>query len=325
MRSRPPPSRRIDGDAGKGRRPLAIGCDIGGTAIKTCALDGMRVVYRHQVETPRNRRAFSNTLERETRRAATHCAAATEAGAAPTVGIALCGWLDERRRRIERADNLRWLEGCELARTLERRLERPVILDADTNAGAIAEARLGAGRGSVRMLYVTLGTGVGAALTVNGHPVRVSHHTVGQISQLPIADLPITGTRRRRRSVQDLLSAGAVVRRARRHSIRVHDALSLHQRACEGNRAALSVWRHHGHILAELLGLLNGLWSPTTIVIGGGLAGASEWYLPATREMLARARGRTPQTAGAPRVLAAQLGTHAGAIGAALLGTDFEE
>jgi glucokinase len=283
-----------------------IGCDIGGSALKIVRLRRLRII--ESLEIPNRRetgpREFVDLLAKTFAR--------LEGDA---IGVAVPGFLDARRRKIVRLSNLPALDGLTLASRLERRLGRPVILDADTNAGAVGEARLGVARGVDRVLYVTLGTGLGAALAVGGVPVRVSRHTVGQIASIPLGS-------RREDEAERLLSAKGILRRYRRAggSRRVASALELYRRARDGDETALSTWRETGDLLGSLLRTLVPLLQPDVVVIGGGVAGASDLFLGSARRLLRRSLPRDGNREIPLSV--AKLARLSGAVGAALLARD---
>jgi glucokinase len=291
---------------------LSIGCDVGGSSIKAALLAASRPRRSLEVATPAGRGELIDAICGLVLRLVEE--SSTRGHAPPgAVGIGFCGLLDARRRSIVRSTHLPELNGCRLASSVERRTRLPVILDADTNAGAVAEATLGAGRGFSRVLYVTLGTGLGAALVVDREPVRASHHTVGQISEIRLRDV---GPGSRDSRAEDLLSGRGILARARREGIRgATSTLDLFTLARQGDTAARGVWREVGQILGRLLHTLVSLWSPDVVITAGGTAGAAELFLPAAeRELALSMRGRPP-----PSLRTPARGRFAGAIGAALL------
>ena len=294
--------------------PDTIGCDVGGTSIQATLLRGSRPRHSLQIATPTGRNELVVELSGMILRLVEETAGQGHAPPA-AVGIGFCGLLDARRRSVVRSTHLPGLNGCRLAASMERRTRLPVILDADTNAGAVAEATLGAGRGFSRVLYVSLGTGLGAALVVDRRAVRASNHTVGQISEILIED--VTHGRRRSARAESLLSGRGILARARRRGIRgmasTHD---LFTRARDGNARARRVWREVGQILGRLLHTLVALWSPDVVVIAGGTAGAAELFLPAARRELGRSVTRADRS---PSLKTSDQGQLTGAIGAALL------
>jgi len=292
---------------------VTVGCDIGGSTIKIVRLAGENVVDR--VERPSSRDAspaqFVDALT-----------VALRSLEADAIGVAVPGFLDARRRRIVRLSNLPRLDGLDLAARLERRLGKSTVLDADSNAGAVGEARLGAARGAERVLYVTLGTGVGAALVAGGEPVRASRHTIGQIAWLPLADDGTAGSRGRDRSVERRLCAAGIVRDFHRAggARAARTAWAVSERARGGDPIARATFARVGSELAGVLRILVPLWQPDVVVIGGGVAGAADLFLPHLDRALVRA---LPAGARAHvDVRAAALAQSAGAVGAALLARD---
>lgn len=293
------------------RHPDTIGCDVGGTSVKGVVLHNGRPVHSARIATPRERRPFVDALASVVVRLVEESRQRDESPPV-SVGVGFCGLLDERRSRVVRSTHLPALDGCRLVDSLERRIRLPVTLDTDTNAGAVAEATLGVARRFSRVLYVSLGTGVGAALVVDGRPIRASHHTIGQISELRIQD--VAPGRPRSVRVESLLSSRSILARARRQGLRgVRSSGELYT-AARSNAPARRVWREVGRILGRLLQLLNALWSPDIVVIGGGTAGAADYLLPAATRELERAAGDS-----APPVEATGDSQLTGAIGAALL------
>lgn len=300
---------------------LAVGCDLGGTRLKTVLLKRGSLRYENSVPVPRTSgKAIVDTLSAEVRHALSHENANSRTSKSMTLGVAVPGFLDEKRRRIVRLSNLPVLNGCPLAGNLGRRLRgslaSPPILDADSNAGALAEALEGAGRRARRVLYLSLGTGVSAALIVDGQITRVSRHTVGQIAHITLDPRGRKCSCGRLGCAEATLSARGIVWRARRAGLRGHEASSpetLCEAASSGSSAARQVWRETGSDLGNLVGILSTLWSPDRVVVGGGIADAAKYFLPATRRALKKTSSA--------KIEKSHWGPIAGAVGAALLGS----
>ncbi len=299
--------------------PLAIGCDLGGTNLKLVLLD--RGKRRGEAIVGVERESATSIVDQ----IASEVRSALGAVRGPrpvTLGVAVPGFLGTRRRTILRLSNLPGLDGYPLARRLELRLRsagvKRVRLDTDTNAGALAEALKGAGKGLARVLYISLGTGVGAGLVVDGEVVRVSNHTVGQIAHWPL----VRGGRRcrcgRRCCAEAQLSAAGILWRARRAglSCSLGSCESVYRAASEGSSGALAVFREAGKELGQLAGMLGNFLSPDLIVIGGGLAGAADFLLPPAQAVFDR-RSSLPHRVA---IVGAAHERFAGAVGAALLG-----
>ena len=312
---------------------LAVGCDLGGTNLQIAVLHNGRVRRRCQSSVPANAAAgdMAAWIAGEVRgilgavQPSLRHSPNRSSPLPPRLGVAIPGFLDGDRRRVVRLSNLPRLDGYALADKLERRLRRHILgrvcLDADTNASALAEASIGAARKTRRALSIVLGTGVGAAMVVDGEIVRVSRHTVGQIAHIPLAE----GGRRcacgNRGCAEALLSAQGIVARARAAGVTLEfrrTPKDVYEAAKSGNRPARRTISETGDLLGRLMGLLATILSPDRIVLGGGVGGgAAALLLPPARRRVERI-ARSQVEAGLD-VVSGTLDEYAGAVGAALL------
>lgn len=238
------------------------------------------------------------------------------------VGVAIPGIVDERAGRSVLAANLGW-QRLAVRDRLAEELGVPVALAHDVRAGGLAEARLGAGRGCGTFLFVPVGTGVAAAMVVDGRPLPGGHAKAGELGHLPVelaAGEPCGCGGRG--CLETIASAAAIARRYTRRTGRTGtDAKGVAARARTGDFAAVTVWREAVEALAEGLAATVTLLDPARIVIGGGLAEAGEHHLAPLRSALAARL--TFQTV--PEIVPAQLGPLAGCHGAALLARELAE
>ena len=300
---------------------FAVGCDLGGTRLKTVLLDRGRLKHESVQLVPTDSAAsILDTLVEAVR-------AALDGRPPASLGIAVPGFLDPRRRTIELLANLPVLDGYPLASRMGRRLSRrligPPVLDADSNAGAYAEATRGTAQRSRRVLYLSLGTGVSAAMVCDGCIQRVSRHTVGQIAHLPLEVDGCMCSCGRRGCVEATLSARGIVWRARRRGLRGPAAGSpeaVFDAAQAGAAEARAVWRDVGNLVGDISGRLAGLWDPDHVVVGGGIAGAAGLFLKTARARLDRKL--PPRLRGHVQLDRSHWGAVAGAVGAALIGAD---
>ena len=297
----------------------SAGCDVGGTSLKAVRLEGREIAASHEAPTPSDgdARAITDAIAAAVR--------AVSDGRALPAGVAVPGFLDADRSGVLHLSNLPALDGAPLRRELARRLRSRIVLDADTNAGAVSEALLGAGRPFERVLYVTAGTGLGAALVIRGEPVRVSNHTVGHVAHVPLDPDGLRCRCGARGCAEALLSARGIVLRARSRGVRgARTPEDLHRIATSRRKSperalARAVWRETGDLLGGLARLLWTLFRPEAIVIGGGIAGAADLFLPRARARLEQARGPRGRGQAPPALLTAAGGRFAGAAGMALL------
>ncbi len=248
------------------------------------------------------------------------------------VGVGAPGLIDGDRGIIHRLVNVPggW-RGVHLQQLLEQHLKCPCAVDNDVNVIALGEFHAGAGRGTRHSVYVTLGTGVGGGLIIDGRLVRGAAGSAGEIGHTVIdPDGPRCGCGNRGcleafvGTAALMRAARAVIRKgqgrlpslARQAHGRVTPAL-VSQAARAGDRAARRIWAEAGDYLG--IGLANAvnLLSPERIVIGGGIANAWPWFAPRMRATMRALAFEAPMRA--CRVVQAQLGDRAGIVGAAML------
>lgn len=291
-----------EGDAGG---TDVLGIDVGGTTIKGVRVDPSgRVVDERRAPTP----APDPTGERVADAVAVLVAGLTGRGERPLpAGVVVPGIVDETTGTAVWSVNLGWRD-VPLHRLLAERLDGPVVLGHDVRAGAVAEARTGAARDETgTVAFVPVGTGVAAALVVDGRPV-VSGGWAGEIGQRVLVQGPFAGLRS-----EEVASAAATARRAGDP-----DARTVAGRVAAGDPEARAVWADTVEALADAIADLLVSVSPGTVVLGGGLALAGDLLLDPLAAALARRTGalRTP------RLVAAAHGDSAAALGAAMLARD---
>ena len=303
---------------------------------RSCGCGASRVVEKRETPSPvglRGGEALQVSSEHHPQRGENRTAAAAHSS-----WESRCPVFSMRRaRKWSTLSHLPALNGVPLKGELRKRLRIPVFLDTDTNAGAVAESFLGAGAGFDRVLYISMGTGLGAALVVDGKPVRVSGHSIGHIAHVPLGHSGPRCACGQHGCAESLLSAKGVLWLARRSGLpRPGSTEALWRLACPQNgdaraaqrnrpgrtqperlRAARSVWRSVGKLTGQLSCTLGTLFLPDVTVVGGGTAGAASLFLPAAEKTL---RQRWPPPLGPPPTLCpAAMGRFAGAVGAALL------
>jgi glucokinase len=296
---------------------VAIAVDIGGTHIKAALIDiAGRVHHAQRLSTgvERGSSAVQETILGVVRTLGT---AARERGLTPVgCGIVLPGVIDEQAGVLEWAPNLD-LHDVPLRDLVANRVGLPTALGHDVRAGALAEARRGAGQGTDRMFFLAIGTGIAGAFAVNGRIDPGAHGASGEIGHVVIrsgpdaAPCPCGG----RGCLERYASAAAV---GRAYGDPEVDAAEVVRRAQSGDEHASRVWHTAVGALAD--GILIGvaLFDPAVAVLGGGLARAGTFLLdPLEKELTQR---RTFHRL--PRLALAQLGDEAGCHGAALLAFD---
>ena len=289
----------------------AIGVDIGGTRTKLVLLEAPGTV----VEYGEIASDFA-TPEAVVAAIAAQTAAWRNAGenAPRHLGIAVPGLVERGAGRVLRAPNLDVLDEFTIGIALQVATGLEVEVDNDAHAFGLAEARLGAAAGCRSAVCLTVGTGIGGAIIHEGQLWRGHSGLAGEVGRLV---LDPDGSR----FLEQDVGAGAVVDEYRRLSEEPDediDAEEVARRADAGNAAARQALALCGKRLGVGLAILVNVLNPERIVIGGGVAGAGDWFLGAARSE--GERRAWVQSWNECAVVPAKLGATAGAIGAALMG-----
>ncbi|MCG5472190.1 ROK family protein [Micromonospora sp. LAH09] len=244
------------------------------------------------------------------------------------VGIAVPGVVDEARGVAVWSANVGFRD-VPLRDLAVRRLGLPTALGHDVRVGGLAEARLGAGRGTGHVLFVAIGTGIAAAHVVDGRAAVGAHGAAGEIGHILVRpDGPRCGCGRPG-CLEAVASAAAIGRRyaelaggtaelAGATADAPVTAAEVAERAAAGEPLASEVWQEAVEALADGLATGQALFDVATIVLGGGLAQAGDRLLIPLRAALHERMTFHRE----PRLVAAALGDEAGCLGAALLALD---
>jgi glucokinase len=230
------------------------------------------------------------------------------------VGVGAAGVVDSRAGRVLVAsDSFRSWAGFPVTARVEEVLGVPAFLDNDVNAFLRGEVAKGAVAGEPAALGMTLGTGVGGALWLDGALFEGAHGAAGEIGHLPgFGDLPCTCGGRGH--LETLASGRSLAARYDERTGRSLTARGIAGAAVDGDPDALAVYEAAGAGVARAILITAGLVDVTTFVIGGGVSRAWDLLEPS----IAAALAAEPPVSGQPvRVVRARLGSRAVAIGAA--------
>ncbi|GAA2647425.1 ROK family protein [Paractinoplanes durhamensis] len=297
--------------------PVVVALDVGGTGMK-CALvrpDGT-VVHeeRHPTLAARGPEAVTeNILE-----IAAGLAARAENPIA--VGIAVPGVIDEENGVAVWSSNVGFRD-VPLRKLITDRLGLPATLGHDVRVGGIAEARLGAGRGERHVLFVAIGTGIAAALVVDGVGYGGAHGAAGEVGHIVVRPGGTPCPCGSRGCLEASASARAI---GLRYAELIGDpeatAFDVVSRI-DQDPVAAQVWHEAIDALADGLLTAQALYDVNVLVLGGGLAEAGDTLLEPLRAELTRRITFHRM----PRIAKAELGDTAGCRGAALLALDHLE
>jgi glucokinase len=304
-----------------------IGIDLGGTKMLIGVLDADSSVLweSREASTGQTEEKLIELLVREIDAARAACPDAT------AVGLGIPATIDHEKGVAISAVNLP-LDNLPIRDLAEERTGLPVVVDNDANVAALAEHLYGAAKGAENAVMLTIGTGIGGGLILGGELYRGATGAGAELGHTVIdLDGPeCQGNCPGRGCVETLASGTAIGREGRAAAAREPDSLlgrmladgheidgkAVTEVALNGDAAALAVFELTGRRLGVALTSFANIFEPEVIVIGGGVIAAGDLLLdPARRELEARAlppMNRIP-------VVAAELGSDAGMIGAAAM------
>ncbi len=306
---------------------IVLAADLGGTNLRVAAVDREgRLIHRVRRETPRS--SDGDSIIQSMIESATECRkAAAGLGEISSFGVTAPGPIDFEQGMLVSLPNLAALNGRRISAEISRALDINVVLENDGTAAAIGEHWLGASRGIDSSVCVTLGTGVGGGIMIDGSPLRGKDGTAGEIGHICVEPFGVKCGCGSWGCVEQYSSASAIVRMAGEldaeypasalRGKRDLSSVDIYEAGKTGDELALEVFRRMGFYLGiTLAGLVNVL-NPELIVIGGGTAAGWDLFIDHTREQIGKRAFRQP--AERAKLVRAELGDDAGILGAARL------
>lgn len=230
---------------------------------------------------------------------------------AQAIGVGTPGPADAAGRIARVAINLSGWQDVPLAEWLEAKTGRSTVIANDANCAGLGEAWLGAGRWFRNLILLTLGTGVGGAIILDGKLFVGHHGTAGELGLITLnPDGPPCNS-----GNQGSLEQYASVTAIRRQTGMEPEALG--QLAISGDPTALEFWQSYGRDLGAGLASLIYVLTPEAVIIGGGVSASAEFFFPAMQAEIERRV--LPSSRAGLQLLKAELGNQAGIVGAARL------
>ena len=305
---------------------LAVGIDIGGTKIAGGVVDEHgKVLATARRESPAT---DTDAIERNVEDLVSELRADHDVVA---VGVGAAGFVDSKRATVLFAPNLAWRDEP-LRSDLEKRINLPVVIENDANAAAWGEFIFGAGEDVEDSLLVTVGTGVGGGIVLNGQLHRGAFGVAAEIGHMRVVpDGRICGCGNRGcweqyasgtalvRDTKEQASQGSLIARSlvdRAGGVDKIDGPLITEAARDGDSFAQEQLASLGKWLGEGIASLTAVLDPAVVVIGGGVSEAGDLLLdPIRAHFKANLTGRhyRPEL----EVRAALLGNKAGMMGAA--------
>ncbi len=315
------------------KKKYIVALDLGGTNTKVALVKGEKIIKSVNIPTRDYRRkevllnaiiASINKLLRDTR---------LQKQQILGIGIGTAGLVDSRKGIIYNLVNISGWRNVRIKKIFQQRLNISTFVDNDVNVMALAELKFGAGRGLKNILCITVGTGVGGGVIIDGKLYRGSSLCAGEVGHTPIS---IKGLRcncggigcvetftgnsyvvnRVKNTLKSKKKKSLILKLANGKLSNITPEL-LTKAATLGDKLAIDTWKETGQFLGiGLVGVVN-LLNPEAIVIGGGMAGAGKFLFNPVRKTIHKRAMDLP--AKSVKILKAKLGNKAGLIGAAEL------
>lgn len=298
-------------------------CDLGGTNLRVCLVDSEgRIICRLRTETPR----FSlEGLITKVGFLLQECRKYTNGFEICAISIAAPATLNSEKGVIFKAPNLPYLNGLQVCSIFEDNFKLPCFLENDANAAAVGEHAFGAAVGKQAFVMVTIGTGVGGAIFIEGKLWRGPDGTAGEIGHICVEPSGVVCGCGSRGCLEQYASASAVVRMTKEmrfeypesilHSWLLFSSKQVYDAAVQGDELAKKVFEKVGNYLGIGLVSLVNVLNPEAIVIGGGGSNAWGFFIPYTTSQIFKRAYHEP--AERALILKASLGDDAGVLGAA--------
>lgn len=305
-----------------------VGVDLGGTNIAVGLVnENCEIVYRGSVPTNAGRDfdeiikdmgGLINKLISENN---------IDLSLIKSVGIGAPGILDNEKGTVTDNSNIKWVN-YPIREKLQQYIDKPVYLGNDANVAAWAEYVGGCGKGTKNFLMLTLGTGVGGGMVLNGKLYTGSHNIgaeLGHTSFKAGGEKCGCGTKG---CIEAYCSATALIRRAKKaleespESVMAQaekiSAKTVVDAAVSGDATAVKVFEEYTEDLANVIGSMINFLDPDVIALGGGVANAGDVLLEPVRNKYRKYVAFAPIEN--TKVLAARMGNDAGIVGSAMLG-----
>ena len=301
--------------------PHAVGIDFGGTSIKPALVQGKTVITHGATINPQGRTA-AQTLDAMEAAIRVLCA---DLPSLVPVGIGLPGFVDSENGVVHGLSNVTGWTEVPVSQILSERLKVPVILENDANAMAYGEWLYGAAANTRNAVCITLGTGVGGALILEGKLYRGSQLAAGELGHTSIDLNGRMGPYGNKGCLEAYVGNHPISTRAVAAYAEAGipapstecTPLDLTGAARKGCPVALGVWKNIGNELGAAFANIVWILNPDVIVVGGGVAKAGDLLFPHIEDSL---KSRTSSVINSQlRIVPATLGNDAGAIGCAAL------
>jgi len=311
-----------------------IGIDLGGTNIAVGLVDEEgKIIHKDSVPTL-NEREYPEIIKDM---AMLSLKVIEDSGVSlkevKSIGIGSPGTPNSEEGILVYANNLKF-RNVPMRAEIQKYIDLPVYLDNDANVAALAESVAGACKGARHSVTITLGTGVGTGVVIDGKVYSGFNNAAAEMGHMVIVVDGEQCTCGRKGCWEAYASATALIRQTKKAAVANPDSLINKlvagdlsrinakvpfDAARQGDRVGLQIVEEYMKYLAEGLANVINIFQPEIIAIGGGISKEGEYLLAPLRKLVSE-RIYTVEGVPQTRIVAAQLGNDAGIVGAAMLG-----
>lgn len=294
----------------------AIGVDIGGTNIPSALIDetgSILAVIEKKTLAHDGPQAVVDRISESIKELSSKVDPSDILG----IGLGAPGALDLKEGTIITSPNLSSWKDVPILKMLNKKTGIKVYMDNDANCAAIGEHWIGAAKGANNAVMITLGTGVGGGIIINGKIFRGSHGTAGEIGHITIEKDGRPCGCGNRGCLEAYASATGAVKTAEEMGLSGLTAYEIFLKAEQGDQTATRVLNESGKYLGIGIASFANIFDPDAIIIGGGFASAEKYLIPSAIEEAYKRSFKTVMDK--IKIHRAQLGNNAGIIGAARL------
>jgi len=311
-------------------KKYSIGIDIGGTNITVALVTKKGKIVRKDKFPTRPKEGKTKTVNRVLK-ALDGIMKRLQSNSIEGIGIGVAGDIDQKRGIVRFSPNLFW-KNVPIVRLIKKKFNLRVVVDNDANAAAWGAYILEAGRKAKNLLCVTLGTGVGGGLILNG---KIYHGASGSAGEIGHMTLNAQGERCRCGNygcLETYIGSSYIVKKAVTEIRKGEKSLikkmvggnlksvtseTIQVAALKGDKLARRIWKEAGEYLGIALSGVINLLNPEVIVFGGGMAKAGELIFKPMKAEIGKRTFRTPFEK--VKFACTKFGEDLGVIGAALL------
>lgn len=331
-----------EGESSGGRRPIllkfnsgahfVIGVELEGKNISVAVTDLKINIINRLTEEIKNTDEFLVVDEIINLARQTMEKSGVEFGKIIGIGVGATGLIDTERGIIRQAVNLDWKD-VPLKDLIENKFDQiPIYIDNIANVAALGEKWAGAGKEATNLIYIRIGTGIGAGIILNRTIYEGSNGNAGEIGHMTIEpngprckcgnrgclEVLASGSAIAKQAITEMLGGrDTLIEKLTNGSVEEITAKVVAEAAKKGDRLALEIWEETGEYLGIAIANLINIYNPEIIIIGGGVAQAGKLlFEPIKRTVRKRA---LPGPVKRAKIVSSQLGENVSIIGAASL------